>query len=220
MLADAAQGDLAGPGEADAEVIRDAFEQLPVLLAVTVGPDHRMAAMNAACRAYTGRDAAIGMPLRDAFPEISGQLIFEMLDRVYATGQPQTGRDWRVQAALRPGGVKEAYANFIVAPLRTGGTITGLLVAGVDVTERAAARRAAGEQAASAEDRYARALGIVAELQGALLPTALPVLPRARIAGRYLVAGDEQAAGGDWFDAIPWPTARWRSSSGTWSGTG
>src|SRR6185312_8527005 len=44
---------------------------------------------------------------------------------------------------------------------------------------------------------------IVAELQEALLPTALPVLPRARIAARYLVAGQEQAAGGDWFDAIP-----------------
>jgi anti-sigma regulatory factor (Ser/Thr protein kinase)/anti-anti-sigma regulatory factor len=40
-------------------------------------------------------------------------------------------------------------------------------------------------------------------MQEALLPTALPVLPRARIAARYLVAGHEQAAGGDWFDAIP-----------------
>jgi anti-sigma regulatory factor (Ser/Thr protein kinase)/anti-anti-sigma regulatory factor len=45
--------------------------------------------------------------------------------------------------------------------------------------------------------------GIVAELQEALLPTALPVLPQVRIAARYLVAGQEQAAGGDWFDAIP-----------------
>jgi anti-sigma regulatory factor (Ser/Thr protein kinase)/anti-anti-sigma regulatory factor len=44
---------------------------------------------------------------------------------------------------------------------------------------------------------------IVAELQEALLPTALPVLPQARIAARYLVAAHEQAAGGDWFDAIP-----------------
>ena len=43
----------------------------------------------------------------------------------------------------------------------------------------------------------------VAELQEALLPTALPVLPRARIAARYMVAGREQSAGGDWFDAIP-----------------
>ena len=56
---------------------------------------------------------------------------------------------------------------------------------------------------ADAERGNAAGRGIVAELQEALLPTALPVLPRARIAARYLVAGQEQAAGGDWFDAIP-----------------
>jgi anti-sigma regulatory factor (Ser/Thr protein kinase)/anti-anti-sigma regulatory factor len=44
---------------------------------------------------------------------------------------------------------------------------------------------------------------MVAEVQEALLPPALPVLPRVRIAARYLVAGQEQSAGGDWFDAIP-----------------
>ena len=58
-------------------------------------------------------------------------------------------------------------------------------------------------RAADAEGSNADGRGIVAELQEALLPTALPVLPRARIAARYLVAGQEQAAGGDWFDAIP-----------------
>ena len=52
------------------------------------------------------------------------------------------------------------------------------------------------------DDRLGRR-AFVAELQEALLPTALPVLPRVRIAARYLVAGHEQAAGGDWFDAIP-----------------
>ena len=58
-------------------------------------------------------------------------------------------------------------------------------------------------RAADAEGSNTDGRGIVAELQEALLPTALPVLPRARIAARYLVAGQEQAAGGDWFDAIP-----------------
>ena len=58
-------------------------------------------------------------------------------------------------------------------------------------------------RAADAERRNQAGRGIVAELQEALLPTALPVLPRARIAAKYLVAGQEQAAGGDWFDAIP-----------------
>jgi serine phosphatase RsbU (regulator of sigma subunit) len=44
---------------------------------------------------------------------------------------------------------------------------------------------------------------VVAEFQRALLPKGLPVLPRARIAARYLVAAGDQAAGGDWFDALP-----------------
>jgi anti-anti-sigma factor len=62
-----------------------------------------------------------------------------------------------------------------------------------------------GRLVRAADTEYSNADGrsIVAELQEALLPTALPVLPRARIAARYLVAGQEQAAGGDWFDAIP-----------------
>src|SRR5260370_849114 len=60
---------------------------------------------------------------------------------------------------------------------------------------RGGARDAAG--------RHEAARGVAAELQEALLPTALPVLPQVRIAARYLVAGHEQAAGGDWFDAIP-----------------
>lgn len=49
---------------------------------------------------------------------------------------------------------------------------------------------------------------VVAELQQALLPTALPVLPEAAIAARYLVAGHDRAAGGDWFDAITLPDGR------------
>jgi anti-anti-sigma factor len=47
--------------------------------------------------------------------------------------------------------------------------------------------------------------GVLAEMQHALLPAALPVLPQARIAARYLMAGQDEAAGGDWFDAVPLP---------------
>jgi len=46
---------------------------------------------------------------------------------------------------------------------------------------------------------------VLAEMQQALLPPALPVLPQAWIAARYLMAGQQDAAGGDWFDAVPLP---------------
>src|SRR5690242_9937899 len=59
------------------------------------------------------------------------------------------------------------------------------------------------QQTAGADERRPAPPGAVAALQQALLPPALPVLPQAWIAARYLAAGQEQAAGGDWFDAVP-----------------
>lgn len=237
----------------DADVVRDAFEQLPMLVAALDGPDHRLTAMNAAYRTFTGHPDVMGLPYRDAFPGLAGQPLHDMLDRVYATGQPESRTEWRAQIGLvglvpeTPVGLDEVYADFTVIPQRdTDGAVNGLLVIANDVTDRVAQRRTAQQQTAqheaaqqqaaqheaaqqqtaeqqaaqqqTAEQRAApaerkpaggpaggpaRGREIVADLQKALLPTALPVLPRVRIAARYLVAGQEQSAGGDWFDAIP-----------------
>jgi serine phosphatase RsbU (regulator of sigma subunit)/anti-sigma regulatory factor (Ser/Thr protein kinase)/anti-anti-sigma regulatory factor len=64
-------------------------------------------------------------------------------------------------------------------------------------------RQKTPQQRTGADKRHPVSPGVVAALQEALLPPALPVLPRAQIAARYLAAGQEQAAGGDWFDAVP-----------------
>jgi serine phosphatase RsbU (regulator of sigma subunit)/anti-sigma regulatory factor (Ser/Thr protein kinase)/ABC-type transporter Mla MlaB component len=186
-----------------ADAVRDAFEQMSTVVLSMAGPEHRITAINAACRALLGRSDLIGMPLREAVPEVAGQRILELLDRVYQTGEPQSGRAWRAQVDLGSEGMQEVYGDFTAAPLRTAdGSIAGVLVTGLDVTLEVLERRVAQEQPADAELRYAATRGFVAELQEALLPTALPVLPRARIAARYLVAGQDQAAGGDWFDAV------------------
>ncbi len=183
----------------EASAVRDAFEQLPMGLTALDGPDHRLAATNAAFRAFTGRSDLIGLACRDAFPELAGQQLFELLDRVYASGQPETGTEWRAQVGLGPDGIREVYADFTVLPRRAAdGRVNGLLVIATDVTARVKERRAAG-----AGQAIPGARAIAAELQEALLPTALPVLPQARIAARYMVAGREHSAGGDWFDAIP-----------------
>ncbi len=194
----------------EAGVVRDAFEQLPILLAALDGPEHRLAGMNAAYRAFTGRPDVMGVAYRDAFPGPAGQPLHDMLDRVYETGQPETRTEWRAQIGLiletpeSPGGLAEVYADFTVVPRRAAdGTVNGLLVIATDVTDRVAEQRAVRQQAADAERSNPPERGMVAELQEALLPAALPVLPRARIAARYQAAGQEQSAGGDWFDAIP-----------------
>ena len=86
----------------EAGVVRDAFEQLPILLAALDGPDHRLAGMNAAYRAFTGRPDVMGVPYRDAFPGPAGQPLHDMLDRVYETGQPETRTEWRARIGLVP----------------------------------------------------------------------------------------------------------------------
>ena len=211
MPGSAHDDDMLGRMVGEAGVVRDAFEQLPILLAALDGPDHRLAAMNAAYRAFTGRSDVMGVPYRDAFPGLATRPLRDMLDRVYATGRPETQTEWRAQiesgpeTPAGPGGLPEVYADFTVMPRRAaGGAVTGLLVIATDVTDRVARQRGTEQRAAEQRERRPLAArGIVAEVQEALLPAALPVLPRARIAARYLVAGQEQRAGGDWFDAIP-----------------
>ena len=73
----------------------------------------------------------------------------------------------------------------------------------VDVTGEVRRRRSAENDADVMRKRYAAAQDVVLTLQRNLLPTALPVLPGVRIAAHYLVAAAEQAAGGDWFEAVP-----------------
>jgi anti-anti-sigma factor len=100
--------------------------------------------------------------------------------------------------------VLERFLDFTVTPvLEQDNTVSGLTLLITDVTERVRAREAAQAREAEVERRYEAARDVVIALQEALLPKGLPVLPGARIAARYLVAGQDQAAGGDWFDAIP-----------------
>ncbi|MCL2424578.1 MAG: SpoIIE family protein phosphatase, partial [Micrococcales bacterium] len=48
----------------------------------------------------------------------------------------------------------------------------------------------------------------VLRLQQALLPTTVPLLPRADLAAAYLPATDPNNVGGDWFDAAHLPDGR------------
>jgi serine phosphatase RsbU (regulator of sigma subunit)/anti-sigma regulatory factor (Ser/Thr protein kinase)/anti-anti-sigma regulatory factor len=178
--------------------IRDAFEQMPVLTAATDGPGHTVVAANAAFRAFAGQPGLVGRPARQAFSGLPGEQIAGLLDLVYATGESFTARDWPAAG--------ERYLDITLTPWRgAGGAVRGLLVTQVDVTAQVRERPAA-EQGPLAE-ATARTWLESAAVQEALLPSALPVLPRARVAARYLPAAGE-AAGGDWFDAFPLPDGR------------
>ncbi|BCJ47057.1 hypothetical protein GCM10010168_34230 [Actinoplanes ianthinogenes] len=191
-------------GEADA--VREVFESSPILLCGLAGPDHRVIAANAAYRTATGRDDLLGRPVIEVFPEIAGQQLYEMADRVYRTGVPQAGQGWRAHLEREPGSGRlvEMYVDFTVSP-RFGpdGRVAGLNYVGMDATDRVLEQQGARLEATEAARRYEEAREVITALQRQLLPAGLPVLPAAQIAGSYLPADAGDAAGGDWFDAVP-----------------
>ena len=198
-----ADGIIASPASPDLHVLARAMEQLPHGILVFEGPDHVVVGANRTARAFLGdRPGILGRPVREMFPEGAGQNLLGRVDYVYATGEPFTAKEWRIQVDGHVDG-EDRHVDFDLVPMHAdGGTISGVAVQFVDVTAAVRRRRSVEADTAELLERYEAAHDEVLSLQRTLLPDGLPVLPGMRIAAHYLVAGAEQAAGGDWFEAV------------------
>jgi PAS domain S-box-containing protein len=121
--------------------LRDVFEQAPVAVAVMKGPDHVYSVASPRYVESVGRRAIIGLSVRDAFPELAGSPQFEIMDRVYRTGEPFFAAEQRVKLNGADGTPREHYFNVGYQPLRDGeGTVYGIASVAVDVTPQVQAR--------------------------------------------------------------------------------
>jgi serine phosphatase RsbU (regulator of sigma subunit)/anti-sigma regulatory factor (Ser/Thr protein kinase)/anti-anti-sigma regulatory factor len=186
----------------DPITVTEAFDQLPLIAVAYEGVDLRIAAYTAATRAAWGTEA-LGRPLVEVLPGVVGQELAEGARRTVVTGEPFVGREWRM--TFDPADpAKEAFIDFVIVPWRyPDGRTRGCIGYALDVTDVVRERRAAEARAAGAETRLQEVRDVVLTLQRSLLPEVVPVLPAARMAARYVVAGAELQAGGDWFDAVP-----------------
>ncbi len=124
--------------------LRDLFQQAPAGLAVLRGSEHVFEFVNELSFQLIGPRDLVGKPIREALPEFEGQGFFELLDRVYATGEPQVGVEVRVLLDRRggDGALDETFFNYVYHPLRDAdGRVEGILVHTVEVTEQVRARR-------------------------------------------------------------------------------
>jgi anti-anti-sigma factor len=186
-----------------AENARRIFENVPVMLIGLEGPEHRFIAVNAAYRAFSPVGTPVGLPAREVFPELESQQIYEMLDRVFKTGEAQSGVEWRLQADFDGSGVQERFFDFLVTPRHTAdGSIEGVQFVVDEVTARVRARVAAEARIEELSERYRNVRDSAIIMQQALLAPSVPVVPGVDIAAEYVVAAEDTAAGGDWFDAI------------------
>jgi len=113
------------------------FMQAPGFVAILSGPDHVFQMHNDAYARIVGRNDIAGKTIHEALPDLAGQGFYELLDSVYATGEPYEGKG--VAVTFRPeGSDRELSRNvdFIYQPVRNAdGKVVGIFVQGHDVTE-------------------------------------------------------------------------------------
>jgi PAS domain S-box-containing protein len=124
--------------EEENERFRTLFEQAPGVMAVLRGPEHVFELTNQSYLQLIGHRQIVGKPARDALPEVVGQGFFELLDRVYSTGEPFVGHALPVRLQREPDGpLEERFVDFVYQPIiDANGAVSGIFVEGSDVTSR------------------------------------------------------------------------------------
>lgn len=124
------------------ERLRRQFEQAPGFVIIMRGRDHVVDFLNNEHRRLFASDEWIGKTIREAFPSIADQGFFELLDRVFETGQPFRAEGAEVRYRRSPEAeVELRYLDFIFAPLtEEDGRVSGIFCEGFDVTEKRRSR--------------------------------------------------------------------------------
>jgi len=135
--------------EAERRRLYNLFLQAPAPVVLLRGPEHVIELANPPALQVWGRTAGdvVGKPILDALPEVRGQGIKELLDRVYTTGQAHHGTELRVQLdRAGDGRLADEYFTFVYEPTRdAAGTVTGVMVIAFVVTNQVLARHAVEE---------------------------------------------------------------------------
>ncbi len=124
--------------EAERGRLAEVFDLSPAYTAVLSGPSHVFERANGQYYQLVGNRDIIGKSVREAIPEVEGQGYFEILDRVFQTGEPFVGKDMRLLLRRQPDGpLDERYVDFVYQPLRDAdGAVSGILSHGIDLTDR------------------------------------------------------------------------------------
>jgi PAS domain S-box-containing protein len=118
-----------------------AFHLSPAAVALYSGPNFVLEMVNAKWEETTGKSGVLGKPLREVFPDIAGQGLFEIMERVYQTGEPYHAAEMRILSD-HDGVPRETYWNVVLQPLsEPGEPIRQLLGHSIDVTDTVLARR-------------------------------------------------------------------------------
>jgi signal transduction histidine kinase len=139
----------------------------PMPMCLMLGSLHLVELINDGYRQLIAPRDVRGLPVREALPELEGQGLFELIDQVWATGQPCASQEQRV-LLLGPSGQadREVFLTFALQPVRNlQREIEGVMFSAIDVTETVLARAKVAELerqallAAQRKDEFLAMLG-------------------------------------------------------------
>ncbi|MDQ2736160.1 MAG: PAS domain-containing protein, partial [Pseudomonadota bacterium] len=120
------------------------FEQSPSFMVFLHGPNHVIQLANPGYMKLVGHRPVLGRTVVEAFPETVDQGYLELLDEVYASGEAFTAAGARLVFREQEGDPEvERFVDFVYQPIKDAtGSVTGIFVQGVDVTDRTLASQA------------------------------------------------------------------------------
>ena len=148
----------------------------PAFVCTLAGPEHIFDFANDQYRKLAGHRELVGNPVRAVFPEVASQGFFELLDRVYRTGEPFVGQEIRISLHRGDGQSEIRHLNFVYEAIRDeSGAISGIFVHGVDVSDFVEARNRLqqSEERLAQQNRELADLAAGLERQQRLFDTAL-----------------------------------------------
>ena len=164
---------------AERERFAQLFEQAPTFMTVVRGPTHVFELANPGYMRLIGHRPVVGRTVAEVLPEVVEQGYLDLLDKVYASGNAFLASASPYSMQIEPGGpVVTRYLDFVYQPIKNAdGSVSGIFVEGVDVTDRALADAALRD----ADRRKDEFLAMLAhELRNPLAPirTAAEVISR------------------------------------------
>lgn len=111
------------------------FKQAPSFMALLSGPEHVFELANDAYQSLVGPRDIVGRTVREVLPDVTGQGYFELLDKVYKTGETFKGEAMSVRLN-RGDRQEERFLHLIYQPIFIDGKVEGIFVDGYDVTHQ------------------------------------------------------------------------------------
>ena len=149
------------------ELLLNFFMQTPAMFFTLKGPDLIFEFTNPLFCSYAGNRVLIGRKLLDAIPELEDQGYPAILNKVYLTGDPFTGKGLPLFLENNNGESGQLFVDLNYQATRdVEGAIEGILVFAYDVTEQIKARKQMELNAEMINNLYMNAPAFVATLMG------------------------------------------------------